>query len=66
MSQFYIDNEKDLRRCRHSMEAQWPLLITGMTIDGHLKTFRGIVQSIDEDADREDGIHFKITLREPK
>ena len=66
MSQLYIDNEKDLRRCRHSMETQWPLLITGMTIDGHLKTFRGIVQSIDEDADRKDGIPFKITLRDSK
>jgi len=48
------------------METQWPLLITGMTIDGHFKTFRGTVQSIDEDADREDGILFKITLRDPK
>ena len=66
MSQFYIDNQKDLRRCHQSMETQWPLLITGMTIDGHLKTFRGIVQSIDEIGDREDGIHFRITLRDPK
>jgi hypothetical protein len=66
MRQLYIANEKDLGRCRQSMEMQWPLLITGMTIDGHLKTFRGTVQSIDHDADRDDGIHFRITLRDTK
>lgn len=60
MSQFYIDNEKDLLRCHNSMETQWPLLITGMTIDGHRKTFRGTVQSIDEATDPEDASTSKL------
>jgi hypothetical protein len=48
MSQFYIsnDSEADVQRCNESRDTRLPITITGLTRDGFVKEFRGVVQSV--------------------
>jgi hypothetical protein len=66
MNQFYIslDKEAEAARCRDSVMFKLPILITGMSIDGRVEAFDGIVQSVDEDKGRGAGKRFKITIRD--
>ncbi len=66
MSQFYIsdDNENDVRRCNESRDDQVVITITGLTIDGHIKAFTGIVQSVEHDEVRDQGKRWRVTLHD--
>jgi hypothetical protein len=68
MTFFYIgnDNEKDIRRCHESRDRQDPITVTGLTVDGQMKDFTGIVQMIDHDPDRLAGKEWRIIIREIK
>jgi hypothetical protein len=66
MSQFYIinDDENDIRRCNASRDDQMVIAITGVAIDGHIKGFTGIVQSVEHDAIRDQGKRWRVTMHD--
>lgn len=66
MTFFYIgsDNEKDIRRRHESSDHQDPITVTGLTVDGQIKDFTGIVQMIDHDPQRPDGKEWHLIIRE--
>ena len=68
MTFFYIsnDNEKDIRRCHESRDHQDPITVTGLTVDGQIKDFTGIVQTVDLDPERPDGKQWRVIIREIK
>jgi hypothetical protein len=45
MDQFYLQLI-DLERCQKSLLARTPITITGLTRDGKIKTFTGLIHSI--------------------
>ena len=64
MSQFYVinDNDFDVRRCNGSRDDQILITITGVSLDGHIKAFAGIVQSVEHDLDRDQGRRWRVTI----
>ena len=64
MSQFYIinDNDFDVRRCNESRDHQMPISIRGLTPDGHIKAFAGIVHAVEHDVERDHGRQWRITI----
>jgi hypothetical protein len=48
MVRFYVNNEKDAKRCRQAMEAKFPVSIPGLTLDGDPKIFTGLILSVEE------------------
>jgi hypothetical protein len=65
-SQFYIsnDSEVDVQRCKESRDTGRPITIIGLTRDGLLKAFNGVVQSVEHDPKRNPGTRFRVTIRE--
>jgi hypothetical protein len=66
MTFFYIggDNENDIRRCHESRDH--PITITGLAVDGRIREFTGIVQTIDHDPERRPGKKWRVIIREIK
>ena len=64
MSQFYIsnDNENDVRRCNESLTGRRSITITGLNMDGQVGAFTGVVQSVEHDATRDKGRHYRVTI----
>jgi hypothetical protein len=64
MSQFYIsnDSEADVQRCNESRDTRLPITITGLTRDGFVKEFRGVVQSVEHYPKRDAGTRFRVTI----
>lgn len=64
MSQFYVGNETDVRRCRESQRHRTSITITGETADGRIRPFRGVVQAMEEDTARLPDRRWRITMRD--
>jgi hypothetical protein len=64
MAQFYISNDdpSDVQRCNESIASRRPITITGLNMDGQVAAFTGVVQSIEQDAMREQGRHYRVTI----
>jgi hypothetical protein len=64
MTQFYIsnDSEADVQRCNESRDTRLPITITGLTRDGFVKEFRGVVQSVEHYPKRDAGTRFRVTI----
>jgi hypothetical protein len=60
MSQFH--NDFDVRRCNESRDHQILITITGLTLDGHIKAFTGIVQSVEHDLEHDQGRRWRVTI----
>jgi hypothetical protein len=48
MSEFYLSDAKDLVRCQGSMAEQKRVVVVGR-VGNEIKTFKGVVQTINED-----------------
>jgi hypothetical protein len=66
MSQFYIGNDDaaDVQKCKESRDSRTSITITGRTIDGFIKAFTGVVQSVEHDLARAPGARWRVTIRE--
>jgi hypothetical protein len=64
MPQFYIsnDNENDVRRCNESLAFRQLITITGLNMDGQVAAFTGVVQSVAQDAMRDKGRRYQVTI----
>ena len=64
MSQFYIadDDKNGVQRCKESQLDGMPITITGLTAEGEVKGFTGIVQSLVHDAKREPDRRWRVTI----
>jgi Mlc titration factor MtfA (ptsG expression regulator) len=56
------DNDFDVRRCNGSRDDQILITITGVSLDGHIKAFAGIVQSVEHNLDRDQGRRWRVTI----
>jgi hypothetical protein len=68
MSQFYISNDdkNDAQRCRASRDNGQASTFTGLSIDGQVRPFYGIVELVDFEPSRGPGKHYLITIRDSK
>jgi hypothetical protein len=66
MTFFYISdgNENDIRCCHESRDR--PITITGLAVDGKMREFTGVVQTIDHDPERPPGKKWRVIIREIK
>jgi hypothetical protein len=62
MSQFYISNDGEADVCNESRDTRLPITITGLTRDGFVKEFRGVVQSVEHYPKRDAGTRFRVTI----
>ena len=61
VSQFYAKVE-DEERCVQSALSRQPVMITGLTAEGQVWAFRGIVQSIEMGPTQYPSYPFRITM----
>jgi hypothetical protein len=64
MSEFFIgkDSEIDVARCRASMHNKTTIIVFGLSPEGRIGPFIGIVQSIDFDSTRQLGKRWRVTM----
>ena len=64
MSQFYIrdDDEEGIRRCTQSQLDGTPITIAGLTAEGHVQHYTGVVQSFVHDAKRDPDRRWRVTF----
>jgi hypothetical protein len=61
MSQFYAQ-AIDESRCRHSLISKMPIMITGLTTEGKIRAFAGIVQSVETGHTVHPGYPLLVTI----
>ena len=63
-STFYIsnDDEADVQKCKESRDSRTSTTIIGRTIDGFIKPFTGVVQSVEHDLARAPGTRWRVTI----
>jgi len=62
MNQFYIDKENiDVQRCQESMAKSESITIRGLSMDGQIQVFTGIVQAMELELDRG---RYRVTIRD--
>ena len=67
MARFYISStlqEDDVRLCEESRNRRKRITITGATESGELKSFRGIVQSVEEFHNTVPSRRWRVTILE--
>jgi hypothetical protein len=66
MTCFYVrnDNRDDARKCEDSRDSRLSIAITGLTLDGLIKGFAGVVQSVEHDFWRPRGMRWRVTMRD--
>ena len=64
MSQFYAQ-AVDLVRCQQSIAAKMPITITGL-LDGKVRAFSGIVQSVETGHTIHPGYPLRVTIPDSK
>jgi hypothetical protein len=64
MSQFFIrdDDEDGIRRCKLSQIDGALITIAGLTADGQVELFTGVVQSLVHDGKRDPDRRWRVTL----
>ena len=62
MSQFYAKAE-DEERCLQSSSNQRPVMVTGLTTEGKMASFGGIVQSVENGHREYPGYPVRITMK---
>ena len=62
MSQFYAKPE-DEERCLQSSISRQPIMVTGMTTEGRMASFGGIVQSVENGHREYPGYPVRITMK---
>ena len=61
MAQFYAqDNEEE--RCINSSATDTPITITGLSVDGSVRTFRGVVKWVEVGMRQFTGYPLRITM----
>jgi hypothetical protein len=61
MAQFYAqDNEEE--RCINSSATDTPITITGLSVDGSVRTFRGVVKWVEVGMKQFRGYPLRITM----
>ena len=62
--QFYIsnDDEADVQKCKDSRDSRTSITIIGRTIDGFIKPFTGVVESVEHDLARGPGARWRVTI----
>jgi hypothetical protein len=67
MSVFYIsgDSKFEVERCWTSLGKKEPITVFGLSLEGRVACFSGIVRSIQFDPKREPGAHWRIVMGEP-
>ena len=62
MSQFYAKAEGE-ERCLQSSISRQPIMVTGMTTEGRMASFGGIVQSVENGHREYPGYPVRITMK---
>jgi hypothetical protein len=62
MSQFYAKAE-DEQRCLQSSIRQQPVMVTGLTTEGKVASFGGVVQSVETGHKEYPGYPVQITMK---
>jgi hypothetical protein len=64
MNQFYIsdDDEDGIRRCKLSQIDGTPITIAGLTAEGQVKLYTGVVQSLVHDEKRDPDRRWRVTI----
>jgi hypothetical protein len=66
VSQFYIsaaDPQNDVRRCRNALISGTPITISGANDKGEIRTYTGVVQSVEDQGERVAKAHrWRITI----
>jgi hypothetical protein len=62
MSQFYAKAE-DEERCLQSSISRKPIMVTGLTTEGKMASFGGIVQSVENGHREYPGSPVRITMK---
>ena len=64
MKQFYIgdDDADGIRRCTESQLEGTSITISGMTADGQVQDYTGVVQSFVHDAKRDPDRRWRVTI----
>jgi hypothetical protein len=64
MSQFYIgdDDETSVQRCKYSQLDGTPVTVTGLSAQGEVKEYAGIVQSLVRDGKRDPDRRWQVTM----
>ena len=64
MKQFYIgdDDADGIRRCTESQLEGTSITISGMTADGQVQEYTGVVQSFVQDATRDPDRRWRVTI----
>jgi hypothetical protein len=62
MSQFYAKAE-DEQRCLQSSVRQQPVMVTGLTTEGKVASFGGVVQSVETGHKEYPGYPVQITMK---
>jgi uncharacterized protein involved in type VI secretion and phage assembly len=65
MNQFYLaeSDESGVKRCAESKQRGTSDTWTGLDSSGSIRTFSGVVQSIESSPDRQQAQRYRITLR---
>ena len=66
MSQFYVPDAYSMRRCERSRNRAESVAVSGVDfIDGRVRLYRGIVQSVEDNGGgAPDGRRWRVTMRE--
>jgi hypothetical protein len=66
MIRFYVrnDDRNDARKCEDSRDSRLSITITGLTFDGLIKGFTGVVQSVEHDFWRPRGMRWRVTMHD--
>jgi hypothetical protein len=66
MSQFYIQDEESVKKCRDSYKHRDPVTVSGVdAIDNRVKLYTGVVQSVeDHGAASPSGRRWRATMQE--
>jgi hypothetical protein len=62
MSQFFVALREDVDRCKASLHDQGAITITGLTPNGEVVAFTGVVQAVEERLDIEGAKRWRITI----
>jgi hypothetical protein len=61
---FYIGGDDDIRECRESLQKRQLITISALTEDRQIKTFTGIVQSLEYLRWNPPNMCWKVTVRD--
>ena len=64
MDQFYVSGEVAVRRCTAAVAKKEYVEIKGVTEEGRVQTFAGVVQSVEEDFMRAPAKRWRVIMSE--